>query len=351
MADSDDKPNAEQLADVLSDADTPLTEDDAEEMEADAWKEFEAAENGKDADVDDDARAADEAAKEDAEAKDGDGDDDEPPADQDGSDGDQDDDAAPTGDDQAGQQDDIWNAATPEQRAAYEAAQDSEKKAKEDWNRMRGTVSGLTRKVNDLTAQLNAQPAGEKPDGSADATDEANAVFDGEDWKTFEEDYPEVAGPLKAAFGAQEARIQNLTRELGGISTDRRADHIANQVNIVADAHPDYDKIAGSEEFSTWYETAPAFIRAGIERNAQDIVDGDEVTHIVKLFKQETGWGSKEPPGNGHDPNPAQQPADGKRQRQLEAAKQPRSRSPGATPSGIPDDEDGAWKAYESMGL
>tara|TARA_Y100000310_G_scaffold335304_1_gene416955 strand:+ start:479 stop:1531 length:1053 start_codon:yes stop_codon:yes gene_type:complete len=334
--------------------DAPLTEEAAADEEVSAWNEFEAAEKGKETDAADDAGraedaqpAADEPAAQDEQQPDTSSADDKS----------DEDDAAPT-DDRAEQQEDIWKNATPEQRAAFEAAQDETKQARQDWNRMRGTVSGLSRKANDLQTQLDAsRPATTGSDGPT----EANAVFASENWKTFEDEYPELANPVKAEvqalFGAQEARIQTLERGMAGISTERRSDNLAQQVEIVHAAHPDYDTIAKSDAFQQWYEQAPPYIRAGVERNAVDITDGNEVAHIVKMFKQETGAASPEPPDkdeadpaetNGHDPNQA---LDGKRRRQLESSNAPRTRSPGAVTTGIPDDEEGAWNAYEKMGL
>jgi hypothetical protein len=96
-------------------------------------------------------------------------------------------------------------------------------------------------------------------------------------------------------------------------------------------------------------------------RNAEEVVDAEEAADVVGRFKAflaarqngtggDRGSADERPLQGGNGNHQAQQPLSDKRKRQLESASTARSRGPGAA-TGIPDDEEGAWKAFEKMGL
>lgn len=243
---------------------------------------------------------------------------------------------------------DIWATTDPALKAAYDAALQETTKTKADWKRMAGTVAGYQRKIDGLQKQLegSSKPAeGAKDDK---ATETTSGIFDDPEIKKAAEDYPEVFGPLQKIVKTLEQRAEKAERELGGISEERRAANLEDQTKVVYDEHPDYDQIAATKEFYDWYKAAPAYIQAGVNRNAENIVDGSEVSHIVKLFKAETGIGQTktQPPEQGNQQNQGQSE---RRKHQLEGASSPAPRGPAKVQSGVPDDPEAAWKYFEEL--
>lgn len=245
--------------------------------------------------------------------------------------------------------DDIWAKAPPELRAAHDATRTELERERTTSKRHAGTVSGLQRKVNELLKATPA-PGAAKPEAKTAAPD----PLDDEGWKKFETDYPELAetiGALRTRLHAAETKVNRLEPEVGTISSERRLQSVESaQLPTVLAAHPDYDRIAKSDEFLAWFDQAPAFIQDGVKRNAEWIVDGNEVVHIVKLFKAETGWAAK--PANhagAKEPAPQKPPATDKRSLQLDSAAAPRGgKGPAKVTSGPPDDADEAalWNYY-----
>lgn len=242
---------------------------------------------------------------------------------------------------------DPWANATPEQRIALDAIRADLEREKTDKRRIAGTVSGQQRKINTLEQQLKVIPR-----GTAEGKPATEPKTD-EQWVAFEKDYPELApvvGSLRKELSAAKTELAGMKSELGGISTDHRTRNLYEQGAYVQQQHPDYDQIAKSPEFEAWYAASPGYVRVGIERNAERIVDGNEVSDLVKKFKVETGWASPAPsaPKDAGKPQP---PASDKRSIQMESANTPRSKGPARVNSGLPDPDDaeGSWKYYEEL--
>lgn len=228
--------------------------------------------------------------------------------------------------------DDIWAKAPPEAKAAYDAAIARSKALEHDVSSNRGRVSALTRQLDEIRKGGGNQPAS------------AVALKDDPDFKAFEKEYPEVAGPVAKLL---DKMVSPLAGQLAGISEERRSQYLAEQHNVVISQHGDYDSVTKSQDFYRWYEQAPPYIKAGVERNAQFIIDGSEVAHIVKMFKAETGFGQTQNPPNPGTQKPAAQ-AD-KRKMQLESSAAPAARGQAKVSQDVPDDPEEAWKYYERM--
>lgn len=260
---------------------------------------------------------------------------------------------------------DIWATAPEPLRAAFEATRTERDQAQTNYRRVSGTVSGLQRKIDKLNRDLDeakkgtsGKPASEAPStASEDAAtgDRPSGIADSEELKKAEEEFPEVVKPLKSALRALETELASARKELGGVSAKHRDDNLAKQAQTVFSDHPDYGDIHGSDEFRAWYETAPPYVRAAVERNAQHVVDGAEVSHVVKLFKTETGWKPPSKPGAAPSPKtgaePPARPAgstpppdDPKRKDQLESAAGTRSRTPAVATHSDSDDPEAIWK-------
>lgn len=268
---------------------------------------------------------------------------------------------------------DIWENATPEQKTAFLAATATADTARQEAHRAHGTVSGLQKKINTLEAAEPAPASGGEAGTGADEDDGSRApksasIFDTPEFMEAKDEYPEVLGPVENAFKALEGQIADIKGEVGGLSEHRVVEHVNQQYGIVVREHPDYDVLADSDEFQQWYETAPEYVRDGVMRNGEDVVNGLEVADIVTKFKAETGWvAPKEDPADaadaggadsddspapdkGAEPNTA--PTDPKRKAQLESAKTPRPKgAPAASHQEPPDDADPQvhWDYFERL--
>ena len=238
---------------------------------------------------------------------------------------------------------DIWATATPEQRAAFEATR---KEADTNATRLRDSNARLTAHQRKIEALQRGNGAGKPAPAAADGGDRPASVFETPAFKKAKDEYPELLGPVEEALRPLEERTRKLDGEIGGLTSAHREQYLAEQYQAVLDAHPDYERIAKSPEFATWYEQAPAYIKAGVERNAKDVVDGAEVASIVKQYKADTGLATTSAPGTGASATVADA---GKRQRQLASATTPRGKAQPVVTSAIPEDREGAWRHWQEV--
>jgi hypothetical protein len=248
---------------------------------------------------------------------------------------------------------DTWANATPEQRAAYDAATRKLNETNELYRRSAGTVSGLQRKINALEAQLGGKPqpkAGDKPGDTPKDEKKPTSILDDPRLKKVGDEYPEVIGPLMEIFAESEKRTETLARKLDGMAAESRGRHIDDQVEFVLSQHPDYGNLRKSKEFKAWREQAPAFVHDAIGRNAQEVVDGQEVAAVIEMFKLQTGYGRSpaKPPASTPAPGTTQPAVSDKRKAQLESAAAPRGSAP-APRTGQPETDEEWWKHFEEQ--
>lgn len=242
---------------------------------------------------------------------------------------------------------DIWANATAEQKADLEALRKKVSDAETTAKRHTNQVPGLQRRINELEAEIRRRD--EKPGrGSDDGKDTpAGELFEGDDWKDLEADYPGVAQAIKATIGTQSTQLEQLRGQVGTLDETRQNAIYEQNFAAVVQQHPDFEKIGGSDGFKAWAEKQPQFIRDGIERNYSNIVDPNEASRIIGLYKADNGIGQS----GKEDQNPSsgkggdKQQTSSKRQRQLESGASVDSRGPG-TPSGPPDAFDDAFDFY-----
>ncbi len=225
--------------------------------------------------------------------------------------------------DDAAEPPDIWADASPEQRAAFEAAQHENAS-----NRTR--ASAQNRKIAALMAA--PKPAAEP------AADRAATPETDEGWEQFKSDYPEVAAPMEKRFESRMAKLEaentDLRGQVTGIADARQQDAIDSEEALLVQRHPDWEQLSVSEAFNEWLPQQPRYVQEGFARNGTAIVDGQEAASLIDLFK-----GDSAPPGpssEGSKP-PEATATNGKatrRQRRLESAVQTESgqAGPGAGP-------------------
>lgn len=266
---------------------------------------------------------------------------------------------------------DTWADAKPEHRSAHEALQREAAGQREQALRRTRENERLKARLTELETQvatgLPAKPSTTRttPPTGTGTTAAAQALLDKPAFKKLADEYPEVAEPLREIMSDLTAEVDQLrastatmSRELGGMSHERREQFLSDQETQVRETHPDYDAITNSQSFKDWCANAPAYVAAGIKRNGETIIDGEEVAHILSVFKRDTGFQPTAPQGNGSQPAARPQtttnpPAQGnrnqlpaRRQRQLDAATSVPSRGVNQQPSGPPEEFDAAFKYF-----
>ena len=198
-------------------------------------------------------------------------------------------------------EDDVWAEAPDELRSAYAAEKARADAAEHGKKSAEGRSNALTRRLDAMMAGSEevTDPATRKPKTEDDTTSEADP-----EWDAFVSDYPEIAGPVSKLLDGQKAKIASLEEQnktlaagLQTVGEDRLTASSVAEEAIVLENHPDYSEIARTDEFVAWAESQPGFILDGIKANAEFIVDGQAVTRILKMYKDEKGIA--EVKGNG----------------------------------------------------
>ena len=228
---------------------------------------------------------------------------------------------------------DIWANATPEQKAAYEAATAERAKNYERFRSSAARASALQKKLNAAAQEgrRDERPAREELAGIS-------------------QDYPEIAQPLEKALERIDGRLEHLAKaRQSEIETDQAelVGIVEAETKTLAAKHPDYVTVLqqNGPAFQAWVEDQPARLREAAYRNGQMIVNADEAAQVIDGFKRFITGGAPraapEPP----------QSLDSKRQRQLASMSSPqRSGSSRPTVSGIPEegDEEAIWAAIQA---
>ena len=232
-------------------------------------------------------------------------------------------------------QHDIWASAPDELRAAYQATREQAERESQNHRRVSGTVSALQRQIN----ELKARPA------SVAQTAAVENVLDSPALKQAREEYPEVVGPLMDTLTAMHAQNADLAKQVTErfTSADQQAEanYYAAQENALSERHADWRQQTATPAFAKWLHEQPQYVRDGIERNGQRIVDANEAADIIGRFKGSIG--AQQTPVN---------PQASKRQHQLVAASAPKGRSPARVLNGAPDpdtDPQGYWKYLDEQ--
>lgn len=256
---------------------------------------------------------------------------------------------------------DIWANATPEQRAAIEAARSQNEQLESRDRRLRGQVSALQRQINELSTGQGS--ATRKPAGGTD--EQADGFLASDDWKSFEGEYPEVAGPLGKVISSLQDTITTQGKILSAIGDDRQKEALNEQGSLLEERHPGWQGMMQSnqETFVDWLNHQPRHIREAAVRNADDVVDAEEAADVVGRFKawmavhnkdngQGEGQTADERSTESNGKNQTQPELSGKRKLQLESTTGARGKGPGAA-TGIPEngDPEVMWNSFERMGL
>lgn len=256
--------------------------------------------------------------------------------------------------------DDPFVNATPKQQAAWNDAQTQLAKLEQSDRSQRGRLGAMQRQVNDLMAKLSAAGDERAPASNKTATTKQSSpegsYLESDEYKEFEDEYPEVAGPFGKIIGSLEKRLAKYDEKF---SADEQAEVIAaldEQTDLLTESHPDWQQVLAADEgvFVDWVKTQPRHVQEAAYRNATEIVDAEEAADVFsrfKAFRSESGAGDSsktDTPANGAGNGKPR--LTGRRQRQLESATGARGSGPGVA-TGIPEDGDpkDLWDAFDKM--
>lgn len=266
--------------------------------------------------------------------------------------------AAGAGEDNADQPD-IWANATPEQRAEFERLQrENATLTREN----QGRAEQLRRRIveNDRQREeLEALRAGgeQQPAQNTTSDDPASAPAEGaedkaERWQKFQQEYPEIAGPMADVRAENESlrrQLGSVTATLKGLSENERTRLVGNQIEALSERHPDWQEVTDSDHFNSWLDMQPDLVRQLVAINGEAIVDADSGARALDLYKADypdrfaTSQEPSPEPAPGADaggPTQTQQPNLSTRRRtQLAAAASPRSSGPSAAVDNGPGEE------------
>jgi len=225
----------------------------------------------------------------------------------------------------------------------------------------RGRQSYLTRVQSEIATLRAENESLKKGTGKAGTSAEGETPAE---WAELERTYPEIAAGLKAKFGSE---IENLKKEnaelkaFKGSLTDKDHDTFVNgQIELLAEAHPDWVDVANSAEYREWLRQQPDVVQSAHRKNAKEMVDAASAEVVIGLFKsQHPTWTPKAGGGNAKE-TPSGRAAGGngnnatgssRRARQLEGAASPAPGTRSAVPQkGIPreaESDEQMWNYWE----
>ena len=138
-----------------------------------------------------------------------------------------------------------------------------------------GRVSALTRKLNEL---------GQSKPQESNRLDAAPLPGD-PDWEQFKDDFPGMATAVEKRLAAIE---KSLTERVGQVAQPihqmQREQFMRSQFAALEAAHPDYQTVAGSNEFRSWLATQPSQVQQLITSE-----DASEASWLLSTYKSLAG--------------------------------------------------------------
>lgn len=251
---------------------------------------------------------------------------------------------------------DPWQSVPEELRKEHETLLEKFKKYEHENRSNRARVAALQRKVDDLSSKEKANPKDAEPPSKPDF--DLDALFD-EDWKRFEEDFSDVAKPIKAAISrsVSELRqeIEKAKKLSESLSDSMQQQQKHSELQRLNQEAPDWFSVIqeNAEEFQFFLDDPDSkspvrkLRKAIADTNNTEIKDADDVVWLVNEFK--THLASKNPAPSSQNseerrkPESKSAPLPPKRKDQLKSAASvpPRSHpAPGRRSDDLPDPDD-----------
>lgn len=211
---------------------------------------------------------------------------------------------------------DIWTNATPEQKAAFEAAS---KQAQALEHRLRSDDGRVAR------FQRERDEARKKLEAVARASEEENikTYLNSDEFRKVRADYGDEMGPVFNLLEKLADRQERADANFGQINNAREEEAERKAFETLGKAAPDWEAMLGSPDFSPWLAAQPTLFQQAIEENRERLVDPQSVAAVVSRFRVHQHL------QNQQQAQPASQPQlDQRREKQLEGARSTKTRQP-----------------------
>lgn len=210
--------------------------------------------------------------------------------------------------------DDIWSNATPEQRAAFEAAQAESQRLK---HRLTSDDGRVARYQRDRDATLSAI-------GKVASVTEKENIADylqSEEWQKVKTDYGDDLKPIFHLVETLANHNQSMTERFSAMDEADAEAFDLRQQDLLTERAPDWRELLGKDQFGPWLNSQPLHVQEAFGRNFERLTDIDQAADVVDRFRAFLGA--------SHPQQTPQQPQlDHKRAVQLDASKSARSRPP-----------------------
>lgn len=150
--------------------------------------------------------------------------------------------------------------------------------AREEAQRERSRNAELERRLAELEARIQGGTApqaadeGAEDDGGEDEQEDPLAAL--------REDWPEVADALAKVTAQQQQQIAALNGQMAPIQQSEAERQMAAHYTTILQAHPDADDIINSQEFASWRDAQPSFVRDVQEA----VLQRGTAAQVVELF-------------------------------------------------------------------
>jgi hypothetical protein len=247
---------------------------------------------------------------------------------------------------------DIWANAPAELKADFD-------RLKHQLASTTGRLSSADRQLAELrTKAKDTDPGADGGDGDSASRAAAKpaSIRENPQVKQLLEDYSDIAGPLVEIIEAQQQQLAELAKPVSKITADQAKANTDEQMTLLNTRHPDVATVVNHPDYVGWLDRQPRAVREAYERNAKEVVDGEEAAWVLDQFKRDAGIVTKaaEDPTPKPTPTPTPTPTPSgsaadvasKRQRQLDGNKDSGGSRGTAQPDADPDDLDAAFNQF-----
>jgi hypothetical protein len=222
----------------------------------------------------------------------------------------------------------------------------------------RGRVSALSRKVNDISRELEQKAARSKVESAGEDSDAATAPKPSEALRRLQEEYPELGKELsevlleerktlKEEFSKQLTPLQERQTADALASERNRLDQEAAEIFNTKETGTHWQDVVKSEDFSAWLNMQPRFVQdaAKTSNSAQDgieilrMYEEDYQAELAKLEKPEKSA------SGGEDATKRGDKVKARRQQRQATTVSPASKPAGTDTDGLAGDHEAMFNA------
>ncbi|KJZ07166.1 hypothetical protein TW86_18085 [Halomonas sp. S2151] len=224
----------------------------------------------------------------------------------------------------------------------------------------RGRVGAYQRQINELKRQLAQQQGSQEPQQheqrgqppaqstsgeSSSEADQKQAIAEhhgSEDWKAFEEDFPEMAGAINARLAEVSRLEERLNQRIAGveqsvqpIQQQAHDQYLDSQMRALEARHSDWREVVNAPAFQQWLQQQPSWLQQQMESE-----NADDASALLDFYKSQSA-GSDSAQGN----TAAADAERAKRQQRLAGAVTPQRRG-AAKRDAVPEDWEGQFNHF-----